>query len=523
MANAPVINSTRRQLRTYLQLGGPGPDNPLKFWGVDMAQIEVTGVTRPIVGKVDPISNFSPNSAQEYVQNGQMIGAPAFGTATITFREVQGGGIPLPWILGQCPLNLYEVEGPCNDLSDFLNAWTGAYVTIYSLGTIMKADPKDRTSFETDAPIEYSVEATWTGGVYATGALNFGPQSVSLTSQQVVDVVYGSHRLCADCGQADDGTRTAYALLNPGGTYTKPQVAYTIDGGQTWTKVDISAAAVAEAVAAIDIVGNKLVVVSRTASSATVGGYYYATIGSTGVPGTFTKITNGFVANKNPNDIFVKSNSEIWFVGDGGYIYKSTDITSGVSVNNAGGVTTNNLLRIHGDGTQTLVAVGASSTLIKTANGGTSWAATTVVPVTGISQIQAVWVLDTKKYWIGTNFGEIWYTRDGGESWLEKTIPGQDPSASSGEIKDIIFATQEIGYFIYNSTTPTGQIFGTFDGGRSFTNTGPRISGLGSPYTLNRLSSPQVSNKTLAGIYLLAGGLNTSANGTLLLGSSVVS
>src|SRR6185369_12553405 len=151
-----------------------------------------------------------------------------------------------------------------------------------------------------------------------------------------------------------------------------------------------------------------------------------------------TKVTAGFVAAKAPNDLFVASPRATYFVGNGGYIYKATDITAGVTVLNAGSATTNDLLRIHGtqDGTVLLATGRASSTILST-NSGQTWGAT-VASVSAVAlDVQAALVLDQNRFWVGTgNSGRLFYTINGGNSWVEKTFSG----SGTGNVYDIVAA-----------------------------------------------------------------------------------
>ena len=67
-----------------------------------------------------------------------------------------------------------------------------------------------------------------------------------------------------------------------------------------------------------------------------------------------------------------------------------TDITSGVSVLNAGGATAQNLARIAGV-SDAIVAVGAAGTVIRSTNRGATFAVTTTAPTT--SGLQALGTL----------------------------------------------------------------------------------------------------------------------------------
>ena len=57
--------------------------------------------------------------------------------------------------------------------------------------------------------------------------------------------------------------------------------------------------------------------------------------------------------------------TSLFICGVGGYIYLVTNVASGATVISAGDATTNDLLRIHCDGNETIVAVGANSDVIR--------------------------------------------------------------------------------------------------------------------------------------------------------------
>ena len=151
--------------------------------------------------------------------------------------------------------------------------------------------------------------------------------------------------------------RIAPAIARPiGGSPTfQAEVLYSTDGGTTWTNVNITGLSASAVPSAIDIVGGYLVVLVNSADA-----LYYATLDAdTGAPGAWTAVTTGFVAAGSPNDLYVASPTEVWIVGDGGYIYRSRDITAGVAAVVTGTLTSANYRRIHGMDS-TIVAVGES-------------------------------------------------------------------------------------------------------------------------------------------------------------------
>lgn len=176
---------------------------------------------------------------------------------------------------------------------------------------------------------------------------------------------------------------------------------------------------------------------------------------------TWTRVNTGFVATKGPLDIFSQGRSFTWIAGEGGYIYFSADITSGVDVQTAGSVTVEDLKKLHGFDILNLVAVGNANAVLLTQNGGTVWALITG-PAPAVN-LNAVWMLSKTEWLVGTAGGRLYGTRDSGDSWTEKGFPG----SGSGTIYDIKFSTPTVGYMAH-TLNGAGRILRTIDGGNSW-------------------------------------------------------
>lgn len=499
--------------RHFLQWGSARPTNTPRYAGQDGQYMTITGVSNPQSGGIDAIRVPDPRRTKAYKIVGRSVSPPDLPESTLTLLEKHGR---IPVLTGKinCPITAYEPTGNCRDLSDFNGGWSD-YVLIYSNGLITDIDLGDRTSWDDDSQIEDSATVTWSD-IYPIGALSFGDNATPLVDREVVDVTYWPANQCGDCGPANDGTQWAYALVksSAGSPGLPAEIVYTTTGGQSWTEATITSIGATADPVAIDIIGPYLVVLTQE----TNGALYYATINSvTGAVGSFTKTTAGFAASAAglPTDIWVNNAREAWVSAMNGYIYKITDPTSGVSAVNPGTATSTNLYRIHGID-ETIVAVGDGATVVKSVNGGQSFATTTIAPTGG--NLRAVLVLDKNRYWVGSVNGTLSYTLDGAEgAWFIKAFSG----SGSGTIYDIVAATDEVLFFSHSTSTPTARLFASHDGGYSFTNSSPRILNLPTSNRFTRLALPLGGSADIAANTVLIGGLSGGGtDGILLLGAA---
>lgn len=506
---------TTQSSRVFVQFGGALPTVPALFYAQSMNYAVLQGVTIPINGAVTAHWSGDPNVVGEYRQIARTVAPPPLGAFTLHLNEKRG---TLNRILkSRCNLSIYLPSGDCSDLSDFLYGWSDK-VEIYADAIPGSVNGGNRGEFGAENLIENQLPGT-AREIYEIGKLGFGTVGDSVIATEVVDACYGSVQRCPNCGQANDGTLWQYLIqkrigagsVTPGNEST---VVYSTDGGGTWTALAITGISSSVDATAIATVGSYLVVVVADENA-----YYYASINqATGVPGAFTKVTTGFVAAKNPNDIFTLSPSEIYFAGNGGYVYKSTDITAGVSPVSAGNGTTSNLQRISGDGGETLVAVGVAGVVLVSVNRGQSWAVTNAAP--SANTLQAVQPMDASFWWVGDNAGGVFYTADSGNSWVTKTL-----SNSPTNITDIVAASPEVIWFAGATVTPTGLLWNSWDGGRDITTSAAAPRMLNIPSTglqrINRIAVPQVSNSEVSANNVLAVGLGLTTDGIALLGVPV--
>lgn len=503
--------TTTQMRRIFIQFGGPLPNNAVRFAGLSGQYMVLEGVTRPL-RTIEPIRVYNPRFAKRYQNVGRSISAPDFPTATLQVLENRG---TLPFQLGSldCPFNLYLPVGLCEDLSDFNLGWQWI-VEIVSFAEATQVDEGARMAWEEDNQVQDAIALTLEAK-YAIGALSFSPEAATNVDREVIDVVYGGGIQCGDCGPANDGTQWIYAVTTTSGAGSPglpAEVTYSVNGGLTWFSTNIDGFGASEVPLAIDVVGNRLIVLGEDA-------HYWATVNRQGIPGTWTKVTSGYVAAGTPRDIYVLGPNEVFFCGDLGYIYRAADITSGVEVIDAGNATSDNLLRISGDGNNTLVAAGAGSAVVKSINRGLQWATTLAEPSAIPLDIYAVCVKSPEVYWVGTaNSGRIFFTVDGGETWTEKGFTG----SGAGNVRDIVAATDEVMWFVHDNNNPTGFLWASWNGGADWTRNdagGARILNWPVLDRINRLATPD-STRQISANFLAAGGLDgNGTDGILLLGT----
>lgn len=498
--------------RIFMQWCGPGANNTLKYAGYDTQYLALEGVNRQGAGGVTSIRVPSPSRPKTTQVVGYMVEAPGDYTATLRATE-KHGSIPFQWGPMDKPFNLYVVRGICERLDD-PQGWTD-FVEIYSYARVTEGDLGARTpTWDNDDMTEGSLSLVLFN-TYAIGSMAFGYKGTNETNTEVIDVVYGNTRGCADCGLKDlYGTNRWYAVTIPGiaSPGLLPELIYTVDGGATISQKSIENLGAAEIPLAIDIVGNYVVVLGADA-------YYYAPINNrTGVVGTFTKVSTGFNATYTPNDMFVVSPREIYFAADGGYIYKSTNILNGVSYLEQGNATSSDLHRVYAQD-DIILAVGESGAIIISENRGASFSLSPTTPC-GMTY-EACAIQNGGKWFVGTGTGDgrFFYTTNYGNTWTQIVIP------SSNGVYDIAMPTEEVIHVAFATSTPVARIYSSYDGGNNWCvssdSTQRRMLNMPTFARPNRLAYPDVQDASIMCNNLAIAGLASgSADGVVVIGSA---
>lgn len=360
---------------------------------------------------------------------------------------------------GNCNHDLQIHFGECGNPKDF----NGGYSKVLILETAKISDygTSELGAMDQGEDAATNETPTWQGqDAYEVVKLNATEMAASIITREIVAVAVCDSPDCGGvCGVASDGCGKVFMVsLSAGGSPGIPaDVIYTSDGGSNWLETNITTLATNEDPDDAMCVGDNLVVVSDDSLS-----LHYADKDDiiNGVA-TWSEVGTGFVAGKGPLAIWSLGPNETWIVGTAGYIYFSADITSGVTVQNAGVATVQNLTDIHMLDSTHGVAVGASNAVVKTTDGET-WAAVTG-PIPGTA-LNAVW-MKTKDIWlVGSAAGVLYYTNNAGISWTTKGFGG----SGAGAVHDINFVTPSVGYLAHATAAAVGRILRTIDGGQSW-------------------------------------------------------
>jgi hypothetical protein len=390
-----------------------------------------------------------------------------------------------------CEFNLTVVSGACQRPDDF-SKWDSkllfrrARLTNLSLAALNALTGDDNAAVDLTGSFTF---LDWEP-IYP---IVFGEVADATILAEIQDGFYYDIISCGECGVASDGCKKSYFLAraNSGSPGLSGQLIYSLDDS-TYSALDIAplGGLSGDRMAAV---GSRCVIVSQA-----IGGHVYAEFDDidAGTANAWTKITTGYVSTKGPRAIYVKSTSEVFIAGAGGYIYLLPNPIAGVSVLTDGSVSIQDLSDIHGFG-NTVVAVGNNNAVLKSSNAGDTFALVTG-PLPG-QNLSSIWLLSDQVWFVGTGNGKLYYTLNGGTSWTLVGLP-----STITVINDIKFADDTVGYMSVEQAG-AAKVYRTTDSGNTWYATAPSISSLP---TANRINvvAPCGLNKVAAGGRKTVGG-----------------
>lgn len=471
-------------------------------------QLRVTGPAQNF-GDITRIQEPSPDQYDTWNEVGEIRGASERATTTLEghyARDVLSKMLAMA--RKRCAFDIQLHFGACQDPRNFndfdkIMVFEKAFATNWSAGDLGALQSDDNAMV--DETMDLSAK-----DMYEIVPIGYGVKAGTIVTNEIVDVKVGDAISCGECETESDGCFKIYAVTKAaGGSPSTPSdVVFSIDKGVTWYAHDVDSMGAADEAKGIDIVGQYVVVVSNA-----TGSYMHYALKSEfdGVADpAFTSVITGFVAAGKPNSIF-SVGSMAFIVGDNGYIYLTTDPTSGVTVLDAGTITTSAYRHVYAFSMDFAVAVGDNGVVAYTSN-GENWSAAPTYPVGAGVTLNTVFVKSKTEWWVGSSAGRLYYTLNGGQTWTEKAFPG----SGSGQVYDIEFSTDSVGWLSHATATPAGRILRSYDGGQSWNVTPESSAILPANDRVNALGACYLDPN-----FIVGGGLADDGNdGYLVVGSS---
>jgi hypothetical protein len=439
--------------RVFLIEGRARPDHSPSY----KSCLKMTAYSQAL-GDTTKIECPDPYNYGKFIEKGSISGATERPATSLVGRYPQDVLSDLLKLARKgCAFDVQLHSGSCTDPSSFNE---------YDKALILEGAKMSNYSTEDLGALESGENAKVdeTSDISASDAYEVVPLSVTnrtptLVVNEVVDAVLCDNISCGDCVAESGGCEKVYAVTNgaSGSPATVPDLVYTLDGGATWFVYDVTG--VTSPPGSIECLGDYVFITVNVPNEIVYA--LKSELDGLTVP-TFTLITTGFVTGGEPNDSW-SSGTYAFIVGDSGYVYGTSDVTTGVTVLDAGVATADHLVCVHGLSSEFAVAGGQNGALIFTVDGA-SWAFAPSTPVGIGAIIHTVWVKSETEWWVGASNGNVYYTLNQGVTWTIKAFSG----SGSGVVESIVFPTKSVGFLSHTTAAGKGKILRSIDGGNSW-------------------------------------------------------
>jgi photosystem II stability/assembly factor-like uncharacterized protein len=363
----------------------------------------------------------------------------------------------------KCPFSMYALQRNCGRADNFSN-----YVRGFGFHNVRRTNRSYSgiVSREEDTQSSFSVSLEAYPPVYEIEELTIG-SIVSAATENLNDVVMNADYFCyGDCGDTEPSCELGMIAGDSAVGPALADILQTTDAGITWTQVaanPFAAGLDAKAVATYLVgSGTRRYLVAREGTGAAVQGLvaYTDDNGATWTTASVGGAAEGHGAVRG-GGLFALDERHIWLASAAGYIYFSSDggETWAAQEEGAIGVTDYNQVHFEPSG-QYGIAGSAADVIIVSSNGGETWTAATATG--GGGDILCCQRLDHLRAWVGDDDGNLWYTRDGGVTWTQRT---GWVGSGIGDVTDLHFVNDHIAFMLHNTAAPVGTVLYTFDGG----------------------------------------------------------
>lgn len=422
------------------------------------ALARATGVSQGL-GTITPIRVQDPNKYGSFITLDKVRGQADLAGLSLEFRMTRSRSPVLDIVRKGCPMDIQIHIGACKDPTDFDLGWEKILVLEDADASNYSTDDLGAFDGDQDTVVTETLELMGSD-YYEILPMGFAAQAASQIVQEVTGVAICDSRTCGACGIPSDGCQRVFAVQVPAGASPglPSEVVFTTDGGGSWDESIITSLGANEAPSFLFCVGPFLVVLSNASGSL----HYASIVDILNGDEVWTEVTDGFNGSGQPNAGVSFGRSNTYIVGDGGYIYHTTDPTSSVEAQSSGDVTAQDLLAIDAYDEDNLLAGGGANAILVTANAGDTWSLVSGPGAQAGVSVTAVKMLSPLTWLVGYADGDLYYTIDGGVNWTEKGLPG----GLTG-IDGISFSNATVGYLIGHTAT-AGKILRTVNGGYSW-------------------------------------------------------
>jgi photosystem II stability/assembly factor-like uncharacterized protein len=382
--------------------------------------------------------------ANEWKITGEIVGTP--GNKTTSMEAPLG---LVNYLLSiKCKFGFQVRFGECSRPDDpagweLMLAFEDAKITNRGVTQINGRNPDNNNEAMTTADITFAEmyfvkTRSWTSAVIT-----------AQSGATLKDVTFCDSPTCAGaCGTGSSGCQVGYVITAGIAAGGGEEIWKTLDGGDSWTRIQSPFTDVYDDMVAIDCVDDVVIVVNGTTAD---------TIARSADGGATWSIINVGL-NKILTDVFMLDSMNIWVCGEDGRIAKSADGGLTWTAQEAGVATAEDLNEIHFFDENYGLAVGDAGAILRTINGGVDWELVSSGVATNLLCCRAV----TKFiFWVGGASGTLLYSMDSGATWNVKSWPG----AGTDTINAIEFYGNEFGFFGATSAGAAGVLYSTVDGG----------------------------------------------------------
>lgn len=439
----------------FAQVNGP---NTRPAW---MGCHTLGDTTEPL-GDVTPIRCRDGSGPRRYKVVGQIQGSAGAITTTVT-ADVTDEPDELEYVRG-CTFNLYVNMSVRGRSDQFANAsrtfiYMNARMTQRGLSNLVARDSEDEDRSE--QTFDISAEE-----LIRYFSLTLSRQSISEVNA-INDISFCNDEQCrTDEDVARAACEIGYAVADAaaGSPAASANVLKTTTGS-SWAATAADPFDVGEdlvGVECVDMGGDTYRVIVARGGTAIDEMLEIAYSDDGGA--SWVKVNVGAILTQFPpsrHSLHALDQSALWIGSNDGYIYYSEDAGISWDAQTSGDLTAQAIHCIRAVDGDVVWACGAANVIMRTLDGGDGWSL-----ITGPSEQTGVVAnviepLDRNRAWVGYADGKLFYTADAGTTWTEKAFSG----SGVGEVRDIKFMNDVIGYMAVDNASPVGTVLVTRNGG----------------------------------------------------------